>query len=266
MPGPRFGGQLGGLLRARDHQRRPGTARTAVRAVPVRGPGRAARHRPGHRAPPPRGGHPVRLRHVRPGQGRPGRQRDRLPAADGDARRGPGARLLARAAARSVVPAGRPAAVRPRPAGPARRRHPAGRDRAGRTDAAAPPPPGHPLRRDGDLRPAGRRGVPGRVGPDAEPHRAAVGQGRLRLRGAGQVRPARPGHADRAAGLLRAGRAARTASAGTCSRSRRRTPGVYEMLQAADTVGVFQVESRAQMATLPRLRPGSSTTSSSRSR
>ena len=32
-------------------------------------------------------------------------------------------------------------------------------------------------------------------------------------------------------------------------------PGVYEMLRAADTVGVFQVESRAQMATLPRLRP-----------
>ncbi len=30
---------------------------------------------------------------------------------------------------------------------------------------------------------------------------------------------------------------------------------VYELLSAADTVGVFQVESRAQMATLPRLRP-----------
>jgi error-prone DNA polymerase len=30
---------------------------------------------------------------------------------------------------------------------------------------------------------------------------------------------------------------------------------VYEMLCAADSVGVFQVESRAQMATLPRLRP-----------
>jgi error-prone DNA polymerase len=30
---------------------------------------------------------------------------------------------------------------------------------------------------------------------------------------------------------------------------------VYEMLSAADSVGVFQVESRAQMATLPRLRP-----------
>src|SRR5262245_9552903 len=32
-------------------------------------------------------------------------------------------------------------------------------------------------------------------------------------------------------------------------------PAVYDMLQRADTVGVFQVESRAQMATLPRMRP-----------
>ncbi|MDQ1646726.1 MAG: error-prone polymerase, partial [Cryptosporangiaceae bacterium] len=32
-------------------------------------------------------------------------------------------------------------------------------------------------------------------------------------------------------------------------------PAVYDMLCAADTVGVFQIESRAQMATLPRLRP-----------
>ncbi|WP_313953965.1 error-prone DNA polymerase [Accumulibacter sp.] len=32
-------------------------------------------------------------------------------------------------------------------------------------------------------------------------------------------------------------------------------PAVYEMLCAADTIGVFQVESRAQMAMLPRLRP-----------
>ena len=34
-------------------------------------------------------------------------------------------------------------------------------------------------------------------------------------------------------------------------------PVVYEMLQKADTVGIFQVESRAQMATLPRLKPSS---------
>ena len=30
---------------------------------------------------------------------------------------------------------------------------------------------------------------------------------------------------------------------------------VYDMLQKADSIGVFQIESRAQMATLPRLKP-----------
>jgi error-prone DNA polymerase len=32
-------------------------------------------------------------------------------------------------------------------------------------------------------------------------------------------------------------------------------PAVFDLLQKADTIGVFQVESRAQMATLPRLKP-----------
>src|SRR5699024_11407155 len=32
-------------------------------------------------------------------------------------------------------------------------------------------------------------------------------------------------------------------------------PAVYDMLCAGDSVGVFQVESRAQISTLPRLRP-----------
>lgn len=32
-------------------------------------------------------------------------------------------------------------------------------------------------------------------------------------------------------------------------------PKAYEMMQRADTIGLFQVESRAQMATLPRLKP-----------
>ncbi|GAB2740656.1 error-prone DNA polymerase [Kitasatospora kifunensis] len=35
----------------------------------------------------------------------------------------------------------------------------------------------------------------------------------------------------------------------------REDPEVYEMLCRADTVGVFQIESRAQMSTLPRLKP-----------
>jgi error-prone DNA polymerase len=34
-------------------------------------------------------------------------------------------------------------------------------------------------------------------------------------------------------------------------------PAVYEMIQRADTVGVFQIESRAQMSMLPRLKPAS---------
>src|SRR5258708_18218773 len=29
----------------------------------------------------------------------------------------------------------------------------------------------------------------------------------------------------------------------------------YEMMRRADTIGVFQIESRAQMATLPRIQP-----------
>src|SRR5204863_187542 len=32
-------------------------------------------------------------------------------------------------------------------------------------------------------------------------------------------------------------------------------PAVYAMIQKADTVGVFQIESRAQMSMLPRLKP-----------
>jgi error-prone DNA polymerase len=32
-------------------------------------------------------------------------------------------------------------------------------------------------------------------------------------------------------------------------------PATYRMMQAADTIGVFQIESRAQMATLPRIKP-----------
>ena len=73
---------------------------------------------------------------------------------------------------------------------------------------ALPAAPRRALGRHGDLRPAGRRGVPGRVGPlhrsqrhryRAHPHGAAVGQGRLRRRRPREVRPARPRDAHRAA-------------------------------------------------------------------
>ncbi len=35
----------------------------------------------------------------------------------------------------------------------------------------------------------------------------------------------------------------------------REDPQVYDMICRADTIGVFQIESRAQMSMLPRLRP-----------
>ena len=41
-------------------------------------------------------------------------------------------------------------------------------------------------------------------------------------------------------------------------------PAVYEVICRADTIGVFQIESRAQMSLLPRLKPGASMISSSR--
>ena len=97
LPGAGLGGQLRGLLRAVDHQCRRGPARAALRALPRAGTRRAARHRRRHRVRPAGGGHPARLREVRPAAHRPGRQRDLLPAAVGGARHGQGLRLLARA-------------------------------------------------------------------------------------------------------------------------------------------------------------------------
>ena len=64
--------------------------------------------------------------------------------------------------------------------------------RARRAGRELPPPPRHPLGRHGALRPAGHRGVSGRVGAHGRPQRAAVGQGRLRRRRPREVRPARP--------------------------------------------------------------------------
>ena len=57
-----------------------------------------------------------------------------------------------------------------------------------------------------------------------------------------------------------------TAGAGACRTSRGDDPATYDMICSADTVGVFQIESRAQMSMLPRLKPRGSTTWWSRSR
>ena len=49
--------------------------------------------------------------------------------------------------------------------------------------------------------------------------------------------------------------AAREPEADCWRRCRKEDPAVYDMLCEADAIGVFQVESRAQMNMLPRLRP-----------
>ena len=206
-----LGRQLRGLLRARHHQRRRGRPRPAVRALPVARARRPARHRPRHRERPARGGHPVRLRAARPRPRRAGRQRHHLPGQVGGPRHGQGARLRARPAGR-VVEAGR-------------RWGPVAATAGSRTTSTSPPPvlelaaqvehfPRHLGIHSGGmvhLRPAGRRGVPGRVGPHGGPHRPAVGQGRLRGGRPREVRPARPRDALGAALRGRPRRASTTA-------------------------------------------------------
>ena len=155
--------------------------RPAVRAVPVPRARRPARHRPRHRERPAGGGHPVRLRALR--------ARRTAQVANVITYRAKSAvRDMAKALgfapgqqdawSKQVDAWGRVAVTAAQPDHdiPARG---AGPGRAGR---GLPPPPRHPLGRHGDLRPAGGRGVPGRVGPHGGPQRPAVGQGRLRRR------------------------------------------------------------------------------------
>ena len=80
LPGARLGRQLRGLLLARHHQRRRRGAQPLLRALPLPGPRRPARHRRRHRVWAARGGHPVRLRALRTAPRRPGGGRDHLPS------------------------------------------------------------------------------------------------------------------------------------------------------------------------------------------
>ena len=91
LPGARLGGQLGRLLLPEDHGGQPARGGPAVRALHLARAGRAAGHRPGHRARPARGGHPARLREVRARPRGDGGQRGAVPAALGHPRGGQGA-------------------------------------------------------------------------------------------------------------------------------------------------------------------------------
>ena len=87
-----------------------------------------------------------------------------------------------------------------------------------------------------------------------EPGGRPVGQGRLRGHGAREGRSAGAGDDGGAGRRVPADRAPRRQEL-DCAKLPADDPKVYAMLRAADTVGVFQVESRAQMATLPRMKP-----------
>ena len=264
LPGAGLGRQLRGLLRARHHQRRRGVARPAVRAVPVARARRPARHRPRHRERPARGGHPVRLRALRP--------RATPPRSPTSSPTGPSRRC-------ATWP--RRSATRPASRTRGRSRSTAwGRRRAdGRADdhdipaavlelaargRALPAPPRHPLGRHGDLRPAGGRGVPGRVGAHGEPQRAAVGQGRLRGGRPGEVRPARPRDALGAA-LRGRPRPRRTTAYEVDLATIPQDDAVYDMLCRADSVGrVPGREPGPDGHAAPAASPARSTTSWSR--
>ena len=95
--GARLGGQQRRLLQPRHHRRRSGRHGSAVRALPVGGARRVARHRSrSAERRSPRAGHPARLREIRPARRGDDRQRHHLSRPQRGARSGQGARRSSR--------------------------------------------------------------------------------------------------------------------------------------------------------------------------
>ena len=188
LPGPRIGGELGGVLCAGHHRGRPRADEYAVRALRLARAQRAARHRRRLRARAARGGDPVRLREIRPRARRARRHGDLLPHEKRAARRRQGARPAARRSRR----AGQELHV----LGPETRALQSA-VRARRHAARLSAPPVAARRRLRHLaRPAGRAGADRERG-DGRAHRDPVGQGRPRGARPAQGRRARARHAHR---------------------------------------------------------------------
>ena len=123
-----------------------------------------------------------------------------------------------------------------------------------RGDGPAPPrlpAPG----RDGDLDPAADRRLPGGAGGDGGAADRPVGQGLLRRRRLPQDRPARAGDALGGRALRRGDRPRPRRAARPLADPARRRARPSNRSSAAETTGVFQIESRAQMQMLPRTQP-----------
>ena len=219
LPGPRQRGEQRGLLRARHHRDRPGPLRPAVRALRLRRPPRAARHRCRFRARAARGRHPVDLPNLRPRPRRALFHRDPLPRPRRRARRGQGARPV-RGHHRRARPPGLRLVRRRHHGGPRRRAEPEPGRPSPAPDARArpdpdrfpPPPLPAPRRLRADAGPAGRAGAD-RARRDGRPPGDRVGQGRHRHVAVHEGGRARPRHARLPAPCLRpAGRPPRNPS------------------------------------------------------
>ena len=147
---------------------------------------------------------------------------------------------------------------RPRPEGGGQRGRAGGplglAGTAGRAGPGSAPPPLPALRRDDHRDPAPDRLLPGRARRHGGPADGALGQGLLRRCGLPEDRPARSGDALGRRALRRADRPRRGERI-DLSRIPFDDPETFRAIRAADTVGVFQVESRAQMQSLLRTRP-----------
>ena len=253
-----------------DHRRRSGEDGAPLRALPLRGARRVAGHRPRPAVGrPARAGDPARLPALRPARRGDDRERHHLPRPLGHPRGGQGLRLLRRSRSTSS-PSSSATGTSTSSRGDARSRSP----------PSSPPPasiprsgacstsrelwtriqnlPRHLGQHSGGMVIAAGRldeVVPLEPAVDARPRRHPVGQGRLRRPRDHQGRPPRARHARRPGGDGADHphpRGGRTSTSPTC---RRTTPRSTRCSSEADTVGVFQVESRAQMASLPRNHP-----------
>ena len=253
LPGPGERGQLGGLLRPRRHRRRRRVARPAVRALPVARARRPAGHRHRHRERPAGGGHPVRLRASTAATTRP-----RSPTSSPT---GPGRRCATwprrsatRRASRTPGPSGSTAGGRWR----RRRSSPstASPSRCSSWPRQVEDAPRHLGIHSGGMVICDRPVIEvcpvewGRMEDRSvlqwdKDDCAAAGLVKFDLLGLGMLSAL-----HYAVDLIREHRGYEVDLATIPQEDE-----VYDMLCRADTVGVFQIESRAQMATLPRLKP-----------
>ena len=182
LPGPRLGGELGRLLRPRHHRGLARGRHHGLRALRLRGPRRAARHRRRLRARAARGGDPVHLPPLRPRARRHLRHGHPLPRQAGDPRgRHRHGALAATPSPRSPsqiwgwgggsLPARAAERARPRPDRPAARADP----RARRRDRRLPAPPLPARRRLRHHRGPARRAGADRERGDGGPHRHLPG-------------------------------------------------------------------------------------------